>query len=313
VTRGSRFLRGAIAPVLVGAVTWFAGLLDVADIRAQGTYMSGQNIAVAYEGWEENTDGSYNLVFGYFNRNWDEELDIPIGPNNNVEPGGPDQGQPTHFLPRRNRFVFRIKVPKDFGKKEIVWTLTSHGKTERAYASLRPEYITDPQLQQFDVGDFGHDDKRERQNKAPVVKVEGDLRRTATVGEPLRLTAVATDDGIPKMRRAPMGNANIPPGRQPALGLRVAWFVYRGPATQVAFDPGQAKVYPDYRPNMNSWWTPGWTPPPLPADGKFPVAVTFKSAGNYVIRVMAHDGGLQQTQDITVNVAAAAGQSASAP
>ena len=43
-----------------------------------------------------------------------------------------DRGQPTYFLPRRHRFVYRLRVPGDFGKKEIVWTLKSHGKTERA-------------------------------------------------------------------------------------------------------------------------------------------------------------------------------------
>lgn len=274
------------------------------DLNGQVIHSTGQSIAVSYDGWEENPDGTFNLVFGYFNRNWDEELDIPIGPANNVEPGGPDQGQPTHFLPRRNRFTFRIKVPKDFGAKEIVWTLTSNGKTERAYASLRPEYITDPQLQQFDVGDFGHNSNKERRNQAPVISIEGDVRRTAKVGEPLLLTAVATDDGIPRARPAPKGNWNIPPGRMPALGLRVAWHVYRGSATDVTFDPEQSKVYPDYRPNKNSWWTPGWTPPPLPADGRFPVKVTFRSPGTYVLRAMAHDGGLQRTQNVTVTVSA---------
>jgi hypothetical protein len=275
------------------------------ETSGQVIYSSGQSIAASFEGWEENSDGAFSLVFGYFNRNWDEEFDIPVGPNNNVEPGGPDQGQPTHFLPRRNRFVFRIKVPKDFGNKEIVWTLTSHGKTERAYGSLKPEYITDPQLQQFDVGDFGHNNRRDRGNNAPVVRIEGDTQRTLHVGEPLVLTALASDDGIPKLRPAPRGTPNIPPGRRPSLGLRVAWFVYRGPATDVTFDPEQAKVYPDYRPNSNSPWTPGWTPPPLPPDGKFPVRLTFRSPGTFVIRVMAHDGGLQATQDVTVTVSAA--------
>ena len=265
----------------------------------QVVYSSGQSIAASFDGWEENSDGTFSLVFGYFNRNWDEEFDIPVGPNNTVEPGGPDQGQPTHFLPRRNRFVFRVKAPKDFGNKEIVWTLTSHGKTERAYGSLKPEYITDPQLQQFDVGDFGHDG-RERDNKAPVVRLENGTQRTVKVGEPLVLTAEASDDGVPRPRPAPKGSSNIPPGRQPALGLRVTWFVYRGPAKDVIFDPEQPKVYPDYRPNSNSPWTPGWTPPPLPADGKFPVRVTFRSAGTFVLRVMAHDGGLQATQNVTV-------------
>jgi hypothetical protein len=274
------------------------------ELNGQVMHSTGQSVAVSYDGWEENPDGTFNLVFGYFNRNWDEELDVPIGPANNVEPGGPDQGQPTHFLPRRNRFTFRIKAPKDFGTKEIVWTLTSNGKTERAYASLRPEYITDPQLQQFDVGDFGHNSMKERRNQAPVISIEGDMRRTAKVGEPLLLTALATDDGIPRVRPAPKGNWNIPPGRMPALGLRVAWHVYRGAAADVTFDPEQSKVYPDYRPNKNSWWTPGWTPPALPADGKFPVKVTFRTPGTYVIRAMAHDGGLQHTQNVTVTVSA---------
>src|SRR5258708_4105938 len=73
----------------------------------------GQNVVPVYEGWESNADGSLNLVFGYFNRNWDEEIDIPVGPDNNIEPSGPDQAQPTHFLPGRNRFLLRIRVPKD--------------------------------------------------------------------------------------------------------------------------------------------------------------------------------------------------------
>ena len=258
----------------------------------------GQALIPTFEGWEKNPDGTFSLVFGYFNRNWDEEFDIPVGQENNLEPGGPDQGQPTHFFPRRNRFVFRVKVPKDFAKKEIVWTLVAHGKTQRAYGSLRPGYITDPQLQQFDVGDFGHNNKKLRANKAPSVTVEGDLHRTVRVGQPLMLTARASDDGIPPVSPAPEAAV----GRYGAWGLRVAWFVYRGPATEVAFEPEQFKVYPDYR--SNSPWTPGWEPAPVPPDARFPVKVTFRTAGAFVVRVMAHDGGLDSTQDVTVTVSA---------
>ena len=68
------------------------------SIAAQESFSTGQNIAPAYEGWEKNADGSFNLVFGYFNRNWDEEIDVPLGAANTIEPGGPDRGQPTHFL-----------------------------------------------------------------------------------------------------------------------------------------------------------------------------------------------------------------------
>src|SRR3979411_2084001 len=62
---------------------------------------SGQNALPACEGRFKKRDGSFSILFGYFNRNLKEELDIPLGPNNQIEPGGPDQGQPTHFLPRR--------------------------------------------------------------------------------------------------------------------------------------------------------------------------------------------------------------------
>jgi autonomous glycyl radical cofactor GrcA len=260
-------------------------------------YSRGQNVAPSFEGWEENPDGTFDLVFGYLNRNLDEELDIPIGPDNSVEPGGPDQGQPTHLLPRRNRYVFRVRVPKDFGNKEVVWTLTAHEKTERAYATLKPDYVIDRLLIMKDTGALGTK-KYERANKAPVVRIEGDAHRNVKVGEPITLTAFASDDGIPRPRAVPQRF----PVTGDALGLRVAWFVYRG-AGKVTFDPEQFKVYTDYR--SNSPWTPGWAPPPVPADGKFPVTVTFSRPGTFVIRVMAHDGGLQSTQDVTVTATSA--------
>ena len=104
-------------------------LVAIIALLAQSlSYTNGQNVAPAYEGWEQAPDGAKYFLFGYMNRNWVEEIDVPIGPDNSFSIGG-DQGQPTHFLPRRNRFVFRVPVPRDFGKKELVWTLTSHGKT----------------------------------------------------------------------------------------------------------------------------------------------------------------------------------------
>ena len=96
------------------------------------TYSKGQSVSPAYEGWMPNPDGSFTMYFGYMNTNWLEEFDIPIGPDNNIEPGGPDQGQPTHFYPRRNPFLFTIRVPKEFGNQELIWNLTTHGKTEKA-------------------------------------------------------------------------------------------------------------------------------------------------------------------------------------
>ena len=94
----------------------------------------------SFDGWLRNADGTFTFVFGYMNRNYKEELVIPAGPDNKVEPGTAlDQGQPTYFLPRRHAWVFRVTVPADWGQKELVWTITAHGKTEKAYASLQME------------------------------------------------------------------------------------------------------------------------------------------------------------------------------
>ena len=96
------------------------------------------------------------MFFGYMNSNWEQQFDVPIGTSNMIEPGGPDQGQPTHFYPRRNPFLFTVRVPADFGTRELMWTLVTNGRPERAYASLKTDYQIDPQVISTEVGgDFG--------------------------------------------------------------------------------------------------------------------------------------------------------------
>src|SRR5689334_23391464 len=110
-------------------------LAMAAEARAQNPlplepfHNSGQSITAAYEGWFQNQDGTYSILFGYYNRNQKEELDIPIGPDNNIQPGGPDRGQPTHFLPGRQWGLFTVTVPKDFGSQKVTWTITANGQT----------------------------------------------------------------------------------------------------------------------------------------------------------------------------------------
>src|SRR5262249_55212520 len=130
--RVSALSGGPAAEAATTTVNMISSLLVVALFLSQSlTYSRGQNISPAYEGWEELHDGRY-FVFGYMNRNWEEEIDVPVGPDNGFNVGRVDQGQPTHFLPRRNRFVFRVPVPEGFGEKdELIWTLTTHGKTEK--------------------------------------------------------------------------------------------------------------------------------------------------------------------------------------
>jgi autonomous glycyl radical cofactor GrcA len=208
---------------IIGAVALL--LAPVAAGAQMLSYNSGQNVAPAYEGWEEDPDGTKYFLFGYMNRNWEEELDVPIGPANGFAPGPADQGQPTHFLPRRNRFVFRIKVPANFtAKDELVWTLTTNGKTEKAYASLREDYKVDDVVKASETGALGagSSSPEVRANKMPAVKIEGAKTRTVKVGETIDLVAVVTDDGIPK-RRGFGGSAAVrPESREGAAGRGAA-------------------------------------------------------------------------------------------
>jgi hypothetical protein len=308
------------------------GLVAIDHGTNAQTYSRGQNASPAFEGWEQNPDGTFNFLFGYMNRNWEEELVVPIGPDNNIEPGGPDQGQPTRLLPRRNRFVFRVRVPKDWGEKELVWTLTTKGKTERAYASLRADYFIDDVVIASETGALGAGTSSPeiRANKRPTVKLDGAAARTVKVGEPLRLAAWVMDDGVPKPRTgsavgsaprptapsntsaiAPRNPALIPPSRVTVgkrVGLHLSWFVYRMPSPTgaadpvVRFDPAQIKVWEDTRTGANSPWAPLWTPPPVPADGRHEVTVTFDTPGTYTLRARADDGALYGDEDVVVTV-----------
>ena len=326
-------------------VTTLALVVAPAVAGAQSlSYNSGQNVAPGYEGWEEAADGSKYFLFGYMNRNWEEELDVPIGPANGFTGQGTvaaDQGQPNRFLPRRNRFVFRVKVPATFtAKDELIWTLTTNGVTEKAYASLREDYKVDDVVKASETGALGagSSSPEVRANKVPIVKIDGEKTRTAKVGQPIDLAAVVTDDGIPKRRggggggsRASVSGAGATAANRPAvdpavaaaafqariqrammspptritvgknLGLHLSWFVYRGPG-KVTFSPDQVKPWEDTRAGANSPWAPIWVPPTLPADGRIPVNVTFDEPGTYIIRALADDGALTGGESITINV-----------
>ena len=103
-------------------------------------YNSGQAVQPIFEGWSKNPDGGLTMHFGYLNRNFVETISLPVGPDNSIQPGGPDRGQPTFFYPRISRSQFGVSVPKDWGKKELVWTLTVHGDTQKAIGWLQPEW-----------------------------------------------------------------------------------------------------------------------------------------------------------------------------
>ncbi len=149
---------------------------------------SGQDVTPAFEGWFKNPDGSFELLFGYNNRNLKQELDIPIGPNNKVEPAVPMPGQPTHFMPRRGWGVFTVKVPKDFGTKKVTWTLSISRPHQRD--SGEPRFaLGDRRAERSDVRQHAAGaSSSDRRARAIRVRARSTgPRLTATVGKPLTL------------------------------------------------------------------------------------------------------------------------------
>ena len=141
-------------------------------------------------------------------------------------------------------------------------------------------------------------------NQAPVLEVEGGTTRKVAAGEPLTLRAHVDDDGLLTPAALPPTDPERP-GRvtkNAARGLRLAWFVYRG-AGKVTFEPEQFRAWEDTREGSDSPWAPGWTVPPVPPDATWEVQATFSQPGAYVLRCLAHDGGLTAAEDITVVVA----------
>jgi len=250
----------------------------------------GSSVTPAFEGWYFGKDGSQNLLVGYFNRNTKQELDIPVGPNNRIEPGGPDMGQPTHFATGRQWGVFTIKLPKDFGTKKLTWTIVANGLTNAITLHTQADYVvepfedaanknTPPKLKFRDGGALF--------TGAPAGIAE---KYTATVGEPLTLTVWATDEGakinVPEgrgrgrgaaARGAAPGAGDAAAGRgatpesafTPPPPIALTWTMFRGPGA-VKFETQKPKIAVD-------------------DGGKATTTATFSAPGEYILRVQGND------------------------
>jgi hypothetical protein len=291
------------------ALTLFAGASIGSRAQVEFTnnfkFNTGQSVQPIFEGWSRAADGSINMHFGYLNRNYVEQPHVPVGPENNISPGGPDRGQPTFFYPRTQRNLFTVNVPKDWGRtQELVWTVTHNGKAEKAVGWLQTEWEIDP------VGGAqqgGSTDPERVANKPPTLSVGSvpAIKLPATV----TLTATVADDGLPKPRgrgKPPVGQetpptlqggveapVNVPqvssretppgatagPGSARPRGLSVSWIVWRGPA-EAMFEPRFAE----------------------PKDGRTVTTATFRAPGEYVLRGAANDGLATTYTNVAVTV-----------
>jgi hypothetical protein len=248
----------------------------------QTQFSRGQDVVPVYEGWLRDPDGTFTFVFGYFNRNWKEELVITPGPDNKLEPGEADRGQPTYFLPRRQPWVFRVQVPRDWGQQELVWTITAHGRTEKAYARLVPE---EEMLERLIMTHGNLNPGDDDPNKPPSITIAP--VSAANADTPVALTALVTDDGLPKPRAAREARPGVIPQAQTnsasplrPQGLSVTWMEYRGPA-KVAFDSAG---------------------PVMVKNGRAVTIAHFTAPGTYVLRATADDGALSRNADVTITV-----------
>ena len=230
----------------------------------------GASVTPAYEGWFNNADGTHSFLVGYLNRNNTQSVDIPIGPANRIEPAGPDQGQPTHFLPSRQTGVFVITVPKEFGKTQrLTWSITLNGQTNSIPFWMNDLYEVSP-FTDVAVG-----------NKPPVLRFEAGgpamqgpiglvakaVARTATMAAGIALPVWAADD-------AKYSSGSNAPQRNPPPPVILHWSKYRGPGV-VTFDknpPAFEKLAGEEA-----------------FSGKATVTAKFSQPGEYLLHVSAED------------------------
>jgi hypothetical protein len=267
MTRSAAFLATCAAGIVAAGVTLLAGQ----SVLLNPLRRAGDSVTGTFEGWYYNADSSRAFLVGYYNRNVQQELDIPVGPANRIEPGGPDLGQPTHFLPGRQSGMFSVAVPRDFKPADsYTWTITANGQTTSIPLRLHPDYLIGP-FSEIAAGNtppviaFNPDGKT---LQGPVASMRAAPLRSADLRDPLVLSIWTSDD----MKHTSGTNAPITGARTP---VTLRWSKYRGPG-RVMFD------------------TPG--PPVEAADksggtfrGRATATATFTAPGEYVLHVVAND------------------------
>jgi hypothetical protein len=219
---------------------------------------SGQTVTPVYEGWYQNPDGTYSIVFGYYSRNGEEVVHVPIGVDNVIRGADHVMEQPTDFEPGRHWGVFAARVPADFDG-EVTWTLRNRGKTFDIPGGLDPLWETDairgdamgnhpPKIRFSDDGATG---------MGPA-GIDAEPLETV-LGEPLEITVWGSDDGITE---SVMGaSEGTPP-------VSLHWTKQSGPGS-VFFTPADARI---------------------PADGgSAKTHAEFSMPGTYVLRLRAND------------------------
>jgi hypothetical protein len=255
---------GGVAPLLAQSnIPGAAGTEMVRNLRP-----SGQPVVPLFDGWYVNPDGSHGLCFGYFNLNLEEELEIPLGPDNFIEPARYDGNQPTHFRPvpsntegyqRRYYCVLSVTLPPGSETERVVWTLRIDGESYSVPGHIQaPDYLIE------------EPDQPGRNSVAPLVRFldpagpEGRGRHI-----PVRAGPFSAEVGDPFSLRISVGE---PATDNPNSGfdrVRVLWAKHQGPG-EVTFEPT--------------------TQTPIGGGVEALTKATFDEAGDYVLRLQTYEG-----------------------
>jgi hypothetical protein len=260
---------------LVAAVAIAGGaIVYAAQLPDEPPKQFGSSITGSFEGWFDNPDGSHVLLIGYLNRNRAREVDVPVGPNNHIDPGGPDQGQPSHFLPGRQTGLFSIVIPKSTPPTQrLTWTITYNGESNSIPFTLKPEWALSP-LKDEAVGNTPPVLHLFTQNAAgiqgPVATLPKAFTKTTSVAKPLELPLWVEDDAkFTSGTNAPLTGNRIP--------VRVSWSKFRGPG-EVTFD----KARPDMK-------TLAGGQVDQPFKGQASATAKFSEPGEYVLHAYIND------------------------
>ena len=236
----------------------------------------GGTISPAYDGWFDNADGSRTFMMGYYSRNWEDAVDVPIGLNNRFEPGEPDRGQPTHFRPNRNFGMFTVTVPKGVNEK-LWWVLIVNGVTQRVPLSQTPDYNITPQhaSEEWPGGKYNRPAILRFAETGPALQMPAATQanavsRLAMVGVPMAVDFWVDDDA----RYASGSNAPINP-KEPIVEMVVA--KYRG--------VGKVRVSDGHH-TLTVLEGGGFN---VPYAAKGTTMVTFSEPGEYQLHVTAND------------------------
>lgn len=264
-----------IALRLAAVVMVAAGvLLSAQQFPDEPPKAFGSGVTGGLDGWFDNADGSHSFLLGYLNRNRERDVDVPVGPDNRIEPGGPDLGQPTHFLPGRHSGMFIVTVPKAFdAKQRLTWTISVNGQSNSIPLHLVPDYVIDP-MQEASVHNtppvLHLFEQKALAIQGPVAQLGKAVSKTTSVGAPLPLPLWAEDD-------ARYTNNSSVPMATPRPPVTLSWSKFRGPG-RVTFDKA--------RPPLD---TLRGGAVDQPFSGKAIANATFSAPGDYVLHVTAND------------------------